>query len=242
MKNILILSDIHANLTALNKVLDSVNMDGIYGMVLLGDIIDYGPRSNEVIARIKQIPENKVLVNLWGNHEKAVMEGCYDRFSSNRGKECAKYTRSRLSEDSFKYINKMNGQGWQEFFIDNRKCLAVHGSLEDIFWGSVDFEYCDVQYKKYDYVFSGHSHIPLYLERFYEGGSKEYRGKKKTVFLNPGSVGQPRNHSPNTNFATLDIESGTVSMYSLEYDYKMEMKLFSEQVDNFYRDRLEKGL
>lgn len=242
MKNLLILSDIHANLTALNQVLDNINVGCIDGIILLGDIVDYGPRTNEVISRIKDIPQQKMLVNIWGNHEQAVFEGCYKRFSSDRGRRCAALTKASLSEESFGYLSRMNRQGWQELMVNDKKCLAVHGSLEDVFWKSIDSGNCSELYKEYDYVFSGHSHIPCYMEKFYEGGSEGYRGKKRTVFLNPGSVGQPRNHNPNANFAVLDICSGAVSIHSLEYDYKAEMELFSGQVDVFYRDRLEKGL
>jgi len=217
MKNIIILSDIHANLTALNRVLDCADLNAMDHVVLLGDIIDYGPRSNEVIERLLELDENKILVNI-------------------------KHTRSGLSERSFAYIRNMNTKGFQEFDISGKHCLAVHGSLEDVFWKSIDFACLDEAYAEYDYVFSGHSHIPFCAEKFYDGNSAEYRNKKKTVFLNPGSVGQPRNHNPNANFAVLDIESGTVTMHSLEYDYKAEMKLFSDQVDRFYKERLAKGI
>ncbi len=242
MKNIIILSDIHANLTALNRVLDCADLNAMDHVVLLGDIIDYGPRSNEVIERLLELDENKILVNIWGNHEQAVAKDYYERFSSERGKLCAKHTRSGLSERSFAYIRNMNTKGFQEFDISGKHCLAVHGSLEDVFWKSIDFACLDEAYAEYDYVFSGHSHITFCAEKFYDGNSAEYRNKKKTVFLNPGSVGQPRNHNPNANFAVLDIESGTVTMHSLEYDYKAEMKLFSDQVDRFYKERLAKGI
>ena len=138
MKNIIILSDIHANLTALNRVLDCADLNAMDRVVLLGDIIDYGPRSNEVIERLLELDENKILVNIWGNHEQAVAKDYYERFSSERGKLCAKHTRSGLSERSFAYIRNMNTKGFQEFDISGKHCLAVHGSLEDVFWKSID--------------------------------------------------------------------------------------------------------
>lgn len=242
MEKLLILSDIHANLTALNRILESVCMKDIDGIILLGDIIDYGPRSDEVIERIQEMPTEKILVNIWGNHEQAILENDYEKFSSDRGRICAQYTKSRLSDRSLAYIETMNKQGWQEFQVDDKKCLAVHGSLENIFWGSINPENSGILYEEYDYVFSGHSHIPHYIEKFYESDNKEYRNKKKTVFLNPGSVGQPRNHNPNANFATLNIRNGAAAIHSLEYDYKEEMALFSDQVDSFYKERLQKGV
>lgn len=242
METILVMSDIHANLTALNQVLGSISMEQTDGIMILGDSIDYGPRSNEVIERLMEFPKGKILVNIWGNHEQAVMAECYERFSHDRGKECAKYTKSRLSECSKTYINGMNSKGWQEFEICGNKCLAVHGSLDDIFWKSIDENNCDLKYQEYDYVFSGHSHIPCYMEKYYECPNPEYCNKKKTVFINPGSVGQPRNHNPYANFAVLNMKTGEISLRSVEYDYKAEMGLFSENVDRYYEERLAKGV
>ena len=242
LQNILILSDIHANLTALNTVLDRVDINKVDGILLLGDIIDYGPRSNEVIERICNLPQEKILVNIWGNHEHAIMTSCYEHFSSKRGVRCAQYTKSLLAENALTYLNEMNSQGVQEFFLNQKRCLAVHGSLQDLFWKSIKPGEFDEQYAKYDYVFSGHSHLPHYFETYYECDAKEYRNKKKTVFINPGSVGQPRNHNPNANYAILNLSNDTITMHSAEYDYEFEMSLFSDKVDEFYRERLRRGI
>ncbi|MBQ5314766.1 MAG: metallophosphoesterase family protein, partial [Oscillospiraceae bacterium] len=51
-----ILSDIHGNREALSVILDSVKKSGAESIIILGDIIDYGPHSDEVIEMIKEIP------------------------------------------------------------------------------------------------------------------------------------------------------------------------------------------
>ena len=67
---ILILSDIHGNLEALKAALYAEDLTKISGIILLGDLIDYGPHSNEVIRLLKaELPEEKILINLCGNHE-----------------------------------------------------------------------------------------------------------------------------------------------------------------------------
>ncbi len=241
MEKLLILSDIHGNLTALDQVLGSASLHSVDHIIMLGDLIDYGPRSNEVIERIGKLDKEKILVNIWGNHEHAIMEEDYGKFSSDRGRLCAQYTKSILTGESRMYLGNMNKDGWQEFEVRGRHCLAVHGSLEDVFWKSID-SCAGGQYAQYDYVFSGHSHIPSYVEKFYNCDNRKYRNKKKTVFLNPGSVGQPRNHNPDANYAILEIESGTIMLQSVPYDYKKEMELFSNQVDAFYKKRLSVGI
>lgn len=164
------------------------------------------------------------------------------RFSTLRGRECAKNTRKTLTLNSINYIESMTEKGFKEFDLESKKCFAVHGSLENVFWKSINFENLSSKYSKYDYVFSGHSHIPHYIEKFYECNNEKYRNKKKTVFINPGSVGQPRNHNPNACFAVLDMENEIFEMRTVKYDYDAEIKLFFEKVDKFYKERLRLGI
>lgn len=243
MKNVLILSDVHGNLSALNQILEKEALAEYAGVILLGDLIDYGPRSNEVIEKIKTIPEQQVLVNIWGNHEHSILTGNYERFSSERGKACAAFTRKSLTEETLSYLNSsMEKSGKCEFELFGKKCLAVHGSLADAYWKSISHEEMDEAYTKYDFVFSGHSHIPHFFEHFYKCADEEYRNKKRTVFVNPGSVGQPRNHTPNAHYAVLNVETMSVQMKTVAYDVEYEMGLFSKEVDSFYRERLRIGV
>ena len=243
MKKLLVMSDIHGNLSALDRVLEAEAEERLAGILLLGDLIDYGPRSNEVVQKIKQIPKDQLLVNLWGNHEQAVMDMDYSRFSSERGKRCAEHTRQNLTEETFDFIeNNMDRCGKKEIELFGRKCLAVHGSLEDLYWKSISHEETGENYAAYDIVFSGHSHIPHFFEHFYPADCEQYRNKKRTVFLNPGSVGQPRNHNPNAHYAVIDLDTMTVQLKNIAYDIEKEAGLFSEEVDVFYRERLKMGI
>lgn len=243
MKKILIMSDIHGNLSALDAVLQTEKMDTIDGVILLGDLIDYGPRSNEVIDRIKNIPLSKILVNIWGNHEKVIMDYDDSRFSSERGKKSAMFTRNNLSEQSLKYIDTfMEKTGELEFDLNGKKCLAIHGSLNDPYWKSISHMENDEAYRTYDIVFSGHSHLPHFFEHFYEVNDLEYRNKKKTMFINPGSVGQPRNHNENAQYVMLEVETFSVQMKAVRYPIELEMALYDEIVDTFYKERLKRGI
>ena len=104
--NLLIMSDIHGNKSALLSVLKKVNAKHrIDACILLGDIIDYGMHSNEVIDILKGL-SYPVLCNIRGNHEDAVVNENYERFSSERGRECSKFTRSILTQNSWDYINQ----------------------------------------------------------------------------------------------------------------------------------------
>ena len=240
---ILIMSDIHGNEQALKAVLDKVETEyKVDGCFLLGDIIDYGMHSNEVISMLYQL-SFPVFCNICGNHEDAVLHDNYERFSSKRGEESARYTKSVLNPDSWDYIhNEMKECGFYEFECDGKMCLAVHGSLEDKYWKSIKPEEALQEYREYDYVFSGHSHQPHFIEKYYEAEDAERRNKKKVVFINPGSVGQPRNHNPQAKFVILNMDTEQVFFDKVSYNIKKEQEAYCGQVDEFYCERLKWGI
>lgn len=232
---IAILSDIHANLSALEKVLSHCqNHYKDISYIHLGDCIDYGMRPNETINKLLSI-QDKIIVNLKGNHERALCGFEKDRFSSKRGAEANLYTKSILTDKSKDYINKMSDNVC-EFEFNNKKILCIHGDLTDTFWGKMDNEeILSDKYLKYDYVISGHTHISSL--RTIINKEKTH----KTLFINPGSVGQPRNLNPNTQYCVIDLNNSSIEFHSLDYDIETETKLYKNEIDLYYRDRLYKG-
>ncbi len=126
--------------------------------------------------------------------------------------------------------------------LDGKRVLAVHASIQDEYWKAIAPGELYGEYPEYDYVFSGHSHKPHFFEVYYDDPGSPYREKHKTTFINPGSVGQPRNHNPNACYAIVDMENGSVLFREVDYDVESAMALYNGQVDMFYRDRLRLGV
>lgn len=242
---LLVLSDIHANLSALKETLRDADSNYEYDAIaILGDIVNYGMRPNDVIELIKSL-KYPIVANLFGNHEKALFDGDTSHFSTDRGREVLEFTRSRLNAESNDYLlNHLSQMGMKEMNVDGKLILFVHGSLTDPFWGKMtDEEMSEQIYAKYDYVISGHSHVPNFTERFYEDKSiPEYRNKKRTVFLNPGSVGQPRNHNPRAQYLFIDFDEEILHFNSARYNIDNEWVLYPQKIDPFYKNRLKKGI
>lgn len=243
----LILSDIHGNVSAFESVLNDCKDDNLSGIILLGDHIDYGMRSNEILSRLSDLESNewkdKILVNIWGNHEKLYVDKDLDRLSTDRGRTMAKYTADKLTDESADYINsRMNITGAQSIDVEGMKCLAIHGSLDDPYWKAIGPDNLRGDYSNYDIVFSGHSHYSHFFTHFYQVDAPELRNKKAVMFINPGSVGQPRNQNPQAQYALLSLPSKKVEMRAVEYDVKYEQSLFPEQIDEFYKTRLTLGV
>ena len=233
---IAVFSDIHANLTALETVLSHCNNNyKDISYIHLGDCIDYGMRPNETISKLISI-QDRIIANIKGNHEMALYGFEKDRFSSQRGADANTYTKSILNKNSTDFINKMS-DNFVEFEIDNKLFLCIHGDLSDIYWGKMnDEELRQEKYQKYDYVLSGHTHIPSLRDVI----NKEK--KQKTLFVNPGSIGQPRNLNPNTQYCVIDTTTSSIHFHSLKYDIKTETNLYKDEIDLYYRDRLYQGI
>lgn len=244
MPRLLLLSDIHGNLSALQAVeKDAFARYPIDGIVLLGDIINYGMRPNETIDEIRRwdIP---LFVNLFGNHEKAIMDGDTSRFSTERGKRLLEYTKSKLGPNALAFIQEsMSRSGMAEAEFSSKKFLFVHGSLHDPYWGKMEQEIAqNADYARYDFVLCGHSHVPHLTEHFYPVQNPDYRNKKRVVFINPGSVGQPRNHNPRAQYAYFDTDTETIHFNSATYDIESERSLYPSDLDGFYSERLIRGI
>lgn len=241
---IVILSDIHANVTAFNAVLADISSIGnVDAYAIIGDLVNYGPRPNEIIELVKGL-DKPVSVNIWGNHEYSIFGGSLEHFATDRGRAVLQYTNTILTPESRDYLDKeMDHSGFQKCRIAEKNFLFMHGSLDDAYWGKFGIDKMnDERYAEYDYVISGHSHVPHYVEHFFVSDDAAYRNKKRTIFINPGSVGQPRNHNPYAQYGILDVESGDYEHRCVWYDVKEEQKLFSDNVDKFYKDRLTLGI
>lgn len=238
-----LISDIHANLTALSEVLEDVRRQNICSAILCGDLIDYGPRPNEVVSKVRESSLH-LYANIWGNHEASLFQKDLSKFSSDRGRKSLMYTKSILSSGTLEYIrHDMECSGRVELEINGKTMLVVHGSIDNPMWGKISVsEIDDVQYSAYDYIISGHTHIPHYIENYYPAELPALRNKKKTVFINPGSVGQPRNQCSLSQYGILDVETGCYEQRRILYDISLEQSFFSKETDSFYRDRLRTGI
>lgn len=243
MSKYAILSDIHGNLFALKEVFNDLTSQEIESVILLGDLIDYGMQSNEVIDFIRDNLSSKIICNIWGNHEKAILTKDFNHFSSARGVESAKFTDSILSDDSRDYLNnELVHDGKFEFDLDGKRVLAVHASLNDFYWKAIFPDNLNGDYIDFDIVLSGHSHYPHVFQKFYDFDNPDMRNKKAVLFINPGSVGQPRNHNPNAQYVILDTDSRGVELRNIKYPKDEAMALYDGSIDDFYRKRLYNGI
>jgi predicted phosphodiesterase len=219
----LILSDIHANLTALDTVL-GVAKGRWQKAVCLGDLVGYGPDPNEVIDRVRGLPA----VTIRGNHDKAI-SGLDEAEEFNPiARNAVLWTRAQLRPENREYLENLpKGPMTVDGFS------IVHGAVhdEDEYVLSPTLALDGLRDAPTPVTFFGHTHLqggfslrgedvtPL---RFKPSGGHEFSTlaveQGTTYLLNPGSIGQPRDGDPRAGFAIADIENQRVEFWRIPYN------------------------
>jgi diadenosine tetraphosphatase ApaH/serine/threonine PP2A family protein phosphatase len=222
---VLVLSDIHANLTALDAVLEDARArvaadEGFDSVWCLGDLVGYGPDPNACIQRVQELSN---LVCLIGNHDQAALGQIpLSRFNRD-ARQVAEWTRHELSPENREYLASLPNHTVIEDFT------LAHGSPRQPVWEYILDNYtADVNFDMLPtpYCLVGHSHLPLVFERDGDGPCllhllmtwEHPLALRPKMILNPGSVGQPRDMDPRAAYAILDTDAGQWQLHRVAYD------------------------
>lgn len=237
---IAILSDIHANLPALQAVMTYLVSHNIRKGLVLGDIVGYGPHPSECIELLRA----SELTVIKGNHDHAVATGDCSRGMSQNAKWCIDWTIPRLTEQQKQWLNNLP---LEIHNADNttKKWQAVHGAPIDpnyfyayVYQMTYEQNLAVLAERGMDLCFHGHSHIQgLY-----------YRDKRDlSGFINPdnlfsldvykhalicaGAVGQPRNGNIGAQFAVYNQRNNDIQF--LQIDYSLDSTINDMQAFDF---------
>ena len=227
---ILLLSDIHSNLEALDACLAAAPVHDL--VVNLGDTVGYGGNPNEVIARAKSL--GRIFVR--GNHDKAV-GGLMDLEEFNPVAGLATlWTREQLTRANLDWLRALPQGPIQ---LDELPGVQfVHGSAldEDEYTVSVRDAIAPLISNPVPVTFFGHTHLQggFSLQgEIGEGYRPGYRTvgqpessdwplrKDRRYLVNPGSVGQPRDGDWRAAFAMFDSDAWVVSFYRVPYNVRV---------------------
>jgi predicted phosphodiesterase len=215
---ILIISDVHANLTALEAVLkDAGDFEACW---CLGDLVGYGPDPNECIERVRQIPG---LVCLLGNHDAAALNQIDIASFNLEARRALLWTQKILTPESIAYLKERP----ERIAIDS--VTLVHGSPRHPVWEYLlDTRAATQNFDHFDtpFCFVGHSHLPVIYQKresrvYAEMIIPQVPGSVKMVpraIFNPGSVGQPRDHDPRASYAIFDSGEAVWQYCRVSYD------------------------
>ena len=213
---IAVLSDIHANLLALDAVLAAVGpVDAIWH---LGDVVGYGPDPDGVVARLRAIGATGVK----GNHDAAAVGGTEIEWFNPDARRAMEWTRTAVAPSTVAWLKALPET------LRSGDCTLVHGSPREPIWEyvtSVPVARANLGVLGTRIGLHGHTHLPVaFLEddgRIEvvspgDGSVLELRGRR--ALANPGSVGQPRDGDPRSSFLVMDTTADTVSWHRIGYD------------------------
>ncbi|MDX1613365.1 MAG: metallophosphoesterase family protein [Candidatus Promineifilaceae bacterium] len=214
----LVLSDIHANLTAFETVLEAAQ--GQYDFLwCLGDVVGYGPSPNECVELLREQEH----LALSGNHDWAALGRLdLDTFNPD-ARAAAEWTQQQLSDDSRAYLEQLESRTEQNGFT------LAHASPRQPVWEYIlDTETAAANFGQFEsrQCLVGHTHVPVVYEQLPDGDvqalAPDYEqaiqlGERRLI-VNPGSVGQPRDADPRAAYALLDMESMSWRHYRVSYD------------------------
>jgi diadenosine tetraphosphatase ApaH/serine/threonine PP2A family protein phosphatase len=216
---VLIISDVHANLVALEAVIAAAGeFDTIWN---LGDIVGYGPRPGECIDFMINLNPSASLI---GNHDWAAI-GRLQLDEFNPVARFATYwTTAQLTTEHMHYLESLPNRVLEDDW------MLVHASPRHPIWEYVytarvakdNFELFDAPV-----CFIGHTHVQLFISDSMASEGKQpiqpQDGDTLVIdgmrfMVNPGSVGQPRDNNPDAAFAIYDTDTRTVTFRRTPYD------------------------
>lgn len=235
---LVIFSDIHGNSYAFDAFLEKIKDMSYDYLVFCGDIFGYYYDQKKVIKQLCRLSETGKLIWLKGNHDEYFLKlyksedcghGCDVQFFNGNGNNCDEHTLIADYGHSYEQVKRRFTDKEAELVASHAPQYVLetegirigifHGTPNDTLEGrlypdkpvSSPDKYCE-----YDIVILGHTHCRMIR---YEG---------KTLIVNSGSLGQPRDGS-GYGFAVLDTASESVEFFNVEIDHKLLYK----QIDRF---------
>ena len=240
-----VISCLHANLAAVEAVLDDIDSQGITSVTCLGDLVGYGPQPNEVINLVR----GRNIQTCQGCWDEDIIDGLNScecsypsQLAERRGHRAHEWTAEILTDENKQFLAKL------PMTLRRGTMLFVHGSPnsqhEYLLPDMNAFAALErVETAGAETMFCGHTHQPYVREL--SGGSIRVRVQQKGMesaseqelqlpmrrIVNAGSVGEPRHGSTKATYVVHNAETGAVTIREVDYD-----------VDRTCRAILEVGL
>jgi diadenosine tetraphosphatase ApaH/serine/threonine PP2A family protein phosphatase len=239
---VLIISDIHANVSALEAVLeDAGDIDATW---CLGDVVGYGPDPNECVSGLRSLPK---LTCLLGNHDAAVIDDIDIASFNLEARISVQWTQSVITKESLDFLHSLPDK------MEIEGQTLTHGSPRHPTW-----EYLldtttivdNFAYFNTPYCFVGHTHLPVLYQLDGDQNLSNHLVPEPFVpiqltpraIINPGSVGQPRDRNPSAAYSIFDTESHILEYRRTTYDItSVQIRMQAADLPQRHIHRLEIG-
>lgn len=235
-----LLSDVHANLVALEAVL--ANIGEADALWVTGDTVGYGPDPADTLALLR---ERRALL-VQGNHDRAVATGEGLDLFHDQAAHAARIHSEWLSAEEKDWLGALP----QIKSVD--RFTLCHGSLRDPLWEYVTTSVAaaaTIARANTPFACCGHTHVPaMFVEdgartrAFVPTLAKTYELDARCL-VNPGSVGQPRDHDPRASYAVIDTSASTITFARVPYDVRTtQQRIRARGLPEMFAERLALGV
>ena len=245
-----LLSDIHANLQALDACLAHARAQRVQRFAFLGDLVGYGADPCAVVERIRLLTEEGAIV-LKGNHDEMAVSP--PPSVKTVGDSTAQWTHDQLSAEQRSWLDAL------PLTAQHENAVFVHASLDGPeLWRYVYDERAAtasldaaINRNGVRYVFGGNVHMQTLYYRGSTSGLMAFAPQPGVAVPVPkhrqwlstiGSVGQPRDGKPLAMYAVFDTEKSQLTFHRVAYDYHAAANAIRQAgLPGFFADRLESG-
>lgn len=239
-----IISDIHANIEALEAVFTDIDTQKVDQVLCLGDIVGYGVNPNECIETVKQ----HCPIILLGNHDAAAVGLLSTHHFNIHAKIAIEWTTSALKKGPMAFLHSLPLRETIDY------CDFVHATpYEPNMWyyiTSLEEAAFNFQFFQNRFCFVGHTHIPIIIVMnkgkeiyVHQDVQLDFSHLDDCRFLiNVGSVGQPRDRDRRACYGMIDTDRQTFTYRRVEYNVKKTQTAMRKQkMPEFLIQRLEDG-
>lgn len=226
-RRVAVFSDIHANLPALESVLEDIDASNVDFIVCCGDVVGYGAHPNECVELLRR----RNIPTIAGNHDYAALSLIDITYFNEIAKRSIQWTRQVLTPDNVEFLRNL------PLSIEAADMLFVHASPRSPEAWNYVITLGDARQSFRAFgqriCFIGHSHTPFVVENC-DGNlscptAPLVELKPSCRYLvNVGSVGQPRDRNPEACYAIYDREVGSVEIRRTSYDRDRAQKAILE--------------
>lgn len=240
-----ILGDIHANLSALETVLEAFDRESIDHVISVGDVVGYGAAPQKCIELVRSIGATVVK----GNHDAACVDEIDVVYFNNYAREAVAWTQTILTRQEARWLAEL------PMTADLPHCSVSHGTLHqpelfDYIQSTTDAD-PSLDIMELPVCFVGHTHVPVALLRLHDDPLRTAYTVDRDVdlseayraLINVGSVGQPRDEDPRAAYAVFDTIEATVEIKRVDYDIEREAaRIRAAGLPSVLADRLFLGV
>jgi putative phosphoesterase len=216
VQRVAVITDIHANLPALEAVLEAIESTGADAVYCGGDLVGYGPRPDEVCTLI----EKRRIPTIYGNYDYAIgrdLEDCgcayRDQHERELGQLSVEWTLEHTSRHSKDFMRALPFD--VRFELGHNRVRLVHGSPRKV----NEYLFETKPARTFERIAAGADCDVLVFGHTHQPWIHEYGD---VLFVNCGSVGKPKDGDPRAAFALLELERDRVVAHIERVQYDAE--------------------